>query len=64
MRATCGEVCRGEVIIGAGASQPLYVGNTPPLATWPKTYALVLAELLDRLIECGFRRILIVNGIA
>src|SRR5687768_1891375 len=28
----------------------------------PKTYALVVAELLDSLIECGFRRILIVNG--
>ena len=28
----------------------------------PKTYSLVLAELLDSLIESGFRRILIVNG--
>jgi creatinine amidohydrolase len=28
----------------------------------PKTYGLVLAELLDSLTESGFRRILIVNG--
>jgi creatinine amidohydrolase len=28
----------------------------------PKTYAMVLVELLDSLIESGFRRILIVNG--
>jgi len=28
----------------------------------PKTYALVLAELLDSLTESGFRRVLIVNG--
>jgi creatinine amidohydrolase len=28
----------------------------------PRTYALVVAELLDSLVESGFRRILVVNG--
>ena len=41
---------------------PAFMGYPGTLTLTPKTYALVVAELLDSLAECGFRRILIVNG--
>jgi creatinine amidohydrolase len=65
------------VRIAEDAAQPLRVPVCPVLSYGlsgafmaypgtitlrPKTYGLVVAELLDSLIECGFRRILIVNG--
>jgi creatinine amidohydrolase len=41
---------------------PAFMAYPGTITLRPKTYALVLAELLDSLIESGFRRILIVNG--
>jgi creatinine amidohydrolase len=41
---------------------PAFMAYPGTLTLRPKTYALVLAELLDSLTESGFRRILIVNG--
>lgn len=41
---------------------PAFMAFPGTLTLRPKTYAAVLAELLDSLTESGFRRILIVNG--
>ena len=41
---------------------PAFMAYPGTLTLRPKTYALVLAELLDSLAESGFRRVLIVNG--
>jgi creatinine amidohydrolase len=41
---------------------PAFMAYPGTITLRPKTYALVIAELLDSLVESGFRRILIVNG--
>jgi creatinine amidohydrolase len=41
---------------------PAFMAYPGTITLRPKTYALVIAELLDSLTECGFRRVLIVNG--
>jgi creatinine amidohydrolase len=41
---------------------PAFMAYPGTLTLRPHTYGLVLAELLDSLIESGFRRVLIVNG--
>ncbi len=41
---------------------PAFMAYPGTLTLRPKTYALVVAELLDSLLESGFRRILVVNG--
>ena len=41
---------------------PAFMAYPGTITLRPRTYALVLADLLDSLVECGFRRILIVNG--
>lgn len=41
---------------------PAFMAYPGTVTLRPRTYALVLAELLDSLAESGFRRILIVNG--
>jgi creatinine amidohydrolase len=41
---------------------PSFMAYPGTITLRPKTYALVIAELLDSLLESGFRRILIVNG--
>ena len=41
---------------------PAFMAYPGTLTLRPTTYGLILAELLDSLIESGFRRILIVNG--
>jgi creatinine amidohydrolase len=41
---------------------PAFMAYPGTITLRPRTYALLLAELLDSLAESGFRRILIVNG--
>jgi len=41
---------------------PAFMGYPGTITLRPKTYALVIAELLDSLLESGFRRVMIVNG--
>lgn len=41
---------------------PAFMAFPGTMTLRPRTYALVLAELLDSLAESGFRRILVVNG--
>src|SRR6187397_2471306 len=41
---------------------PAFMAFPGTLTLRPRTYAAVLAELLDSLTESGFRRVLIVNG--
>jgi creatinine amidohydrolase len=48
-------------VLSYGLSGP-FMAYPGTITLRPKTYALVLAELLDSLTECGFRRIMIVNG--
>lgn len=48
-------------VLSFGLSAP-FMAYPGTLTLRPKTYAMVVAELLDSLLESGFRRILIVNG--
>lgn len=48
-------------VLSLGLS-PAFMAYPGTITLRPKTYALVIAELLDSLLESGFRRIMIVNG--